>query len=75
MGFKKLSEQNTIKNEEDFINNARGEINEQSPPKKTKRTKPFLINFTEEELNEIRNEANRVRMNVAQYIRFKVFNA
>ncbi|WP_423786312.1 plasmid mobilization protein, partial [Helicobacter trogontum] len=39
-----------------------------------KKNKPFTINFTEDELNEIRLEAQKLKMNVSQYMRFKIFN-
>lgn len=72
MGFKKLSSQ---KNEEDFLNSARGETSETKiVNKKTKRNKSFLLYFTEDELEKVRNEAARIGMGINQYIRFKVFN-
>ncbi|QKU36226.1 hypothetical protein [Campylobacter sp. RM16192] len=72
MGFKKISSQ---KNEEDFLNSARGETSETKiVNKKTKRNKSFLLYFTEDELEKVRNEAARIGMGINQYIRFKVFN-
>lgn len=44
------------------------------PKKIIRRNKPFLINFTEEELKEMRQEVNELRMKVAQYVRFNLFN-
>ncbi len=72
MGFKKLSEQGNT--EESFINSARGETSTNIVLKKAKKNKPFTINFTEDELNEIRLEAQKLKMNVSQYMRFKIFN-
>lgn len=72
MGFKKLSSQ---KSEEDFLNSARGETSElKSTNQRLKRNKSFLLYFTEEELEKVRNEAASIGMGVNQYIRFKVFS-
>ena len=49
-------------------------IKKAQPKKIIRRNKPFLINFTEEELKEMRQEVNELRMKVAQYVRFNLFN-
>lgn len=68
MGFKKMQKQ--IK-EEDFLNNARGE---NTAAKKQKRTKRFLIYFTDDEFQRVQKEAENIGMGINQYVRFMIFN-
>lgn len=68
MGFKKMKTQIT---EQSFLDNARGE---NSAPKKQKRTKKFLMYFTEDEFQRVQNEAENIGMGINQYVRFMIFN-
>jgi len=73
MGFKKVSTNSTV-NEENFINQARGETSEVKKPKNLKRDKSFLLYFTQDEFDRVKIEAEKIGMGVNQYIRFKIFN-
>ena len=73
MGFKKLSTNLTV-NEENFINQARGETSEVKKPKNLKRDKSFLLYFTQDEFDRVKIEAEKIGMGVNQYIRFKIFS-
>ena len=73
MGFKKVSTNLTV-NEENFINQARGETSEVKKPKNLKRDKSFLLYFTQDEFDRVKIEAEKIGMGVNQYIRFKIFN-
>ena len=73
MGFKKVSAA-TIKSEENFINQARGETSEIKKPKNLKRDKSFLLYFTQDEFERVKLEAEKIGMGINQYIRFKVFS-
>ncbi|EAI4428206.1 hypothetical protein A0X85_08740 [Campylobacter jejuni] len=66
MGFKKLSSE-TPKNENDFVNSARGETNN------AKRNKKLVVNFTEEEYQTLNQEANSIGLSLNSYVRFKIF--
>lgn len=73
MGFKKVSTNLTV-NEENFINQARGETSEVKKPKNLKRDKSFLLYFTQDEFDRVKIEAEKIGMGVNQYIRFKIFS-
>ncbi len=73
MGFKKVSTNLTV-NEENFINQARGETLEVKKPKNLKRDKSFLLYFTQDEFDRVKIEAEKIGMGVNQYIRFKIFS-
>lgn len=73
MGFKKVSTTSAV-NEENFINQARGETSEAKKPKNLKRDKSFLLYFTQDEFDRVKIEAEKIGMGVNQYIRFKIFN-
>ncbi|ECO2153760.1 hypothetical protein FYI81_08295 [Campylobacter coli] len=66
MGFKKLSSE-TPKNENDFVNSARGETGN------AKRNKKLMINFTEEEYQILNQEAHSMGLSLNSYVRFKIF--
>lgn len=68
MGFKK-----TTKKEDEFIENARGETSNLTP-KKQKRSKTFLMYFTNDEFERVSIEAQNIGMGINQYIRFKIFS-
>lgn len=68
MGFKKIT-----KNENEFIENARGETSNLTP-KKQKRSKTFLMYFTDDEFQRVSIEAQNIGMGINQYIRFKLFS-
>lgn len=84
MAFKKINKTN----EEAFLNGARGDkeisktlANSNKKPLKSFREnenlkRKFQLTFyvNEEELAELRENAERMKMNVNQYIRFKTFN-
>ncbi|EKZ9242657.1 TPA: hypothetical protein ACGFHQ_001820 [Campylobacter coli] len=76
MGFKKLSSE-TPKNENDFVNSARGETgNAKTGNAKTgnaKRNKKLMINFTEEEYQILNQEAHSMGLSLNSYVRFKIF--
>ncbi|ELI8632848.1 hypothetical protein RSL69_001705 [Campylobacter coli] len=76
MGFKKLSSE-APKNENDFINSARGETgNAKTGNAKTgnaKRNKKLMINFTEEEYQILNQEAHSMGLSLNSYVRFKIF--
>ncbi len=76
MGFKKLSSE-APKNENDFVNSARGETgNAKTGNAKTgnaKRNKKLMINFTEEEYQILNQEANSIGLSLNSYVRFKIF--
>ncbi|EAI7269737.1 hypothetical protein CK578_07500 [Campylobacter lari] len=69
MGFKKLSSK-TPKNENDFVNSARGETDSN---KNTKRNKKLMVNFTEEEYKILNQEASSMGLGLNSYVRFKIF--
>ena len=73
MGFKKVSTNLTV-NEENFINQARGETSEVKKTKNLKRDKSFLLYFTQDEFDRVKIEAEKIGMGVNQYIRFKIFS-
>lgn len=73
MGFKKVSTA-SIKSEENFINQARGETSEIKKPKNLKRDKSFLLYFTQDEFERVKLEAEKIGMGINQYIRFKIFS-
>lgn len=89
MGFKKINKENekSIENiENKFLNNARGDKDESSKKDSSKISrKPFneklkrkySISFymDEDEFSEVKTKAEENKMNVNQYIRFKIFNA
>ncbi|EIA3694797.1 hypothetical protein K7F12_001848, partial [Campylobacter jejuni] len=58
MGFKKLSSE-TPKNENDFVNSARGETGN-AKTSNAKRNKKLVVNFTEEEYQTLNQEANSI---------------
>ncbi|EAH5785138.1 hypothetical protein DBT31_07795 [Campylobacter coli] len=76
MGFKKLSSE-APKNENDFVNSARGETgNAKTGNAKTgnaKRNKKLMINFTEEEYQILNQEAHSMGLSLNSYVRFKIF--
>ncbi|EAJ0673113.1 hypothetical protein OUR08_001618 [Campylobacter coli] len=71
MGFKKLSSE-TPKNENDFVNSARGETST-AKTSNAKRNKKLMINFTEEEYQILNQEANSMGLSLNSYVRFKIF--
>ncbi|ASI88295.1 TPA: hypothetical protein R4558_001640 [Campylobacter jejuni] len=71
MGFKKLSSE-TPKNENDFVNSARGETNN-AKTSNAKRNKKLVVNFTEEEYQTLNQEANSIGLSLNSYVRFKIF--
>ncbi|EAI6619454.1 hypothetical protein CE442_07330 [Campylobacter jejuni] len=71
MGFKKLSSE-TPKNENDFVNSARGETNN-AKTSNGKRNKKLVVNFTEEEYQTLNQEANSIGLSLNSYVRFKIF--
>ncbi|HED7978942.1 TPA: hypothetical protein R6C16_001741 [Campylobacter coli] len=71
MGFKKLSSE-TQKNENDFVNSARGETST-AKTSNAKRNKKLMINFTEEEYQILNQEANSIGLSLNSYVRFKIF--
>ncbi|AVS39835.1 hypothetical protein FYI53_07970 [Campylobacter coli] len=71
MGFKKLSSE-TPKNENDFVNSARGETGN-AKTSNAKRNKKLMINFTEEEYQILNQEANSIGLSLNSYVRFKIF--
>ncbi|EKL2707093.1 hypothetical protein PQ370_001383 [Campylobacter coli] len=71
MGFKKLSSE-TPKNENDFVNSARGETGN-AKTSNAKRNKKLMINFTEEEYQILNQEAHSMGLSLNSYVRFKIF--
>ncbi|HHS6729075.1 TPA: hypothetical protein ACTN9G_001625 [Campylobacter jejuni] len=71
MGFKKLSSE-TPKNENDFVNSARGETGN-AKTSNAKRNKKLVVNFTEEEYQILNQEANSMGLGLNSYVRFKIF--
>ncbi|EAJ0855948.1 hypothetical protein B5949_07465 [Campylobacter coli] len=71
MGFKKLSSE-APKNENDFVNSARGETGN-AKTSNAKRNKKLMINFTEEEYQILNQEANSIGLSLNSYVRFKIF--
>ncbi|EOH9812676.1 hypothetical protein ACME6W_001770, partial [Campylobacter jejuni] len=71
MGFKKLSSE-TPKNENDFVNSARGETGN-AKTSNAKRNKKLVVNFTEEEYQTLNQEANSIGLSLNSYVRFKIF--
>ncbi|HED6686373.1 TPA: hypothetical protein R5Z99_001721 [Campylobacter jejuni] len=71
MGFKKLSSE-TPKNENDFVNSARGETGN-AKTSNAKRNKKLVVNFTEEEYQNLNQEANSIGLSLNSYVRFKIF--
>ncbi|EMF3141032.1 hypothetical protein V3K31_001774 [Campylobacter coli] len=71
MGFKKLSSE-APKNENDFVNSARGETGN-AKTGNTKRNKKLMINFTEEEYQILNQESNSMGLSLNSYVRFKIF--
>ncbi|EFU4885768.1 hypothetical protein HT969_000368, partial [Campylobacter jejuni] len=69
MGFKKLSSE-TPKNENDFVNSARGETGN-AKTSNAKRNKKLVVNFTEEEYQTLNQEANSIGLSLNSYVRFK----
>lgn len=84
MAFKKIPK-NDIVNEEKFLNSARGDVREQAKKQefskvnkkpcneKLKRKYSLSVYFSEEEMLELKEKAEEIKMNVNQYIRFKIF--
>ncbi|HFJ2259346.1 TPA: hypothetical protein ACGTNJ_001730 [Campylobacter jejuni] len=72
MGFKKLSSK-TPKNENDFVNSARGETDGNNNNQGTKRNKKLMVNFTEEEYKILNQEASSMGLGLNSYVRFKIF--
>ncbi|WP_144600778.1 plasmid mobilization protein [Campylobacter coli] len=72
MGFKKLSSE-TPKNENDFVNSARGETGNVKTGN-VKRNKKLMINFTEEEYQILNQEAHSMGLSLNSYVRFKIFS-
>ncbi|EHM0610377.1 hypothetical protein KFM29_001753, partial [Campylobacter jejuni] len=70
MGFKKLSSE-TPKNENDFVNSARGETGN-AKTSNAKRNKKLVVNFTEEEYQTLNQEANSIGLSLNSYVRFKI---
>ncbi|ECK7625566.1 hypothetical protein FRQ04_08430 [Campylobacter coli] len=71
MGFKKLSSE-TPKNENNFVNSARGETGN-AKTSNAKRNKKLVVNFTEEEYQTLNQEANSIGLSLNSYVRFKIF--
>ncbi|EAJ9909216.1 hypothetical protein ACP3G6_001686 [Campylobacter jejuni] len=71
MGFKKLSSE-TPKNENDFVNSARGETGNEKT-RNAKRNKKLVVNFTEEEYQILNQESNSMGLGLNSYVRFKIF--
>ncbi|EAL0243051.1 hypothetical protein BOB23_07930 [Campylobacter jejuni] len=71
MGFKKLSSE-IPKNENDFVNSARGETGN-AKTSNAKRNKKLVVNFTEEEYQTLNQEANSIGLSLNSYVRFKIF--
>ncbi|MFY4691200.1 hypothetical protein ACOTVD_09190 [Campylobacter jejuni] len=71
MGFKKLSSE-TPKNENDFVNSARGETGN-TKTSNAKRNKKLVVNFTEEEYQILNQEANSMGLGLNSYVRFRIF--
>lgn len=71
MGFKKLSSE-APKNENDFVNSARGETGN-AKTGNVKRNKKLMINFTEEEYQILNQEAHSMGLSLNSYVRFKIF--
>ena len=71
MGFKKLSSE-APKNENDFVNSARGETGNAKTGNE-KRNKKLMINFTEEEYQILNQEAHSMGLSLNSYVRFKIF--
>ncbi|ECC1340859.1 hypothetical protein J6E26_001728 [Campylobacter jejuni] len=71
MGFKKLGSE-TPKNENDFVNSARGETGN-AKTSNAKRNKKLVVNFTEEEYQTLNQEANSIGLSLNSYVRFKIF--
>ncbi|EAI9523654.1 hypothetical protein C3V11_08600 [Campylobacter jejuni] len=71
MGFKKLNSE-TPKNENDFVNSARGETGN-AKTSNAKRNKKLVVNFTEEEYQTLNQEANSIGLSLNSYVRFKIF--
>ncbi|EFP1367927.1 hypothetical protein HPV82_001844, partial [Campylobacter jejuni] len=67
MGFKKLSSE-TPKNENDFVNSARGETGN-AKTSNAKRNKKLVVNFTEEEYQTLNQEANSIGLSLNSYVR------
>lgn len=79
MGFKQLSKnKNTtktaIKNEEDFINAARGETSLPQAKKIEKRNIQMQLYLNESEMNTLKESATNLGMKATQYVRFKLFS-
>lgn len=79
MGFKQLSKnKNTIKtaikNEEDFINAARGETSLPQAKKIEKRNIQMQLYLNESEMNALKESATNLGMKATQYVRFKLFS-
>lgn len=86
MAFKKINKEHKENIENKFLNNARGDKVESSKKDSSKISrKPFNENLKrkysisfymdEDEYLEIKAKAEENKMNVNQYIRFKIFNA
>ncbi|EEP3258055.1 hypothetical protein HBL88_001761 [Campylobacter coli] len=71
MGFKKLSSE-APKNENDFVNSARGETGN-AKTSNAKRNKKLVVNFTEEEYQILNQEAHSMGLSLNSYVRFKIF--
>lgn len=64
-----------IKNEEDFINAARGETSNLAQPKKIeKRNIQMQLYLNESEMLALKETAANLGMKVTQYVRFKLFS-
>ncbi|EDO6795754.1 hypothetical protein FV027_08805, partial [Campylobacter coli] len=62
----------TPKNENDFVNSARGETGN-AKTSNAKRNKKLVVNFTEEEYQTLNQEANSIGLSLNSYVRFKIF--
>lgn len=71
MGFKKLSSE-APKNENDFVDSARGETSN-AKTSNAKRNKKLVVNFTEEEYQILNQESNSMGLGLNSYVRFKIF--
>ncbi len=77
MGFRQLSKKSevakqNIRNEDDFVNAARGETSLSKPM--GKRTVQMQLYFNESEAAALKESAANLGMKVTQYVRFKLFS-
>lgn len=86
MAFKKIAKNTKdLLKEEEFLNNARGDIKEEKNAdttskitkkpynNKLKRKYALGVYLSEEEMLELKQKAEEMKMNINQYIRFKIF--